>query len=142
VANVHDVAAYILSKMGEMPATKLHKLAYYSQAWALVWDEEPLFGARIEAWANGPAIPELYQFHRGDFKVSNWTNGDITRLTKTQKATIKRVLAFYGDKSSQWLINLTHSESPWIDARGDLQPGERGSTEIQHGDIADYYSSL
>ena len=31
---------------------KLQKLVYYCQAWSLVWDEEPLFEARIEAWAN------------------------------------------------------------------------------------------
>ena len=45
-----DVAAYILSKQGDMPAMKLQKLVYYSQAWSLVWDDKPLFRDRIEAW--------------------------------------------------------------------------------------------
>jgi len=49
--SVHDVAAYILKKQGEMSAMKLQKLVYYSQAWSLVWDEKPLFRAQIEAWA-------------------------------------------------------------------------------------------
>ena len=40
---VHDSVAYILSKLGQMPAVKLHKLLYYSQAWSLVWDDRPLF---------------------------------------------------------------------------------------------------
>ena len=48
---VHDVAAYILTVKGRMPAVKLHKLLYYSQAWSLVWDDRLLFRARIEAWA-------------------------------------------------------------------------------------------
>jgi uncharacterized phage-associated protein len=44
MANVHDVAAYILEKVGEPISTmKLQKLVYYSQAWHLAWDEEPLF---------------------------------------------------------------------------------------------------
>ena len=33
--SVHDVAAYILKKQGEMSAMKLQKLVYYSQAWSL-----------------------------------------------------------------------------------------------------------
>ena len=31
-----DVAQYILEKLGAMPAMKLQKLCYYSQAWSLV----------------------------------------------------------------------------------------------------------
>ena len=69
---VHDVAAYILNKTGEITAMKLQKLVYYSQVWSLVWDEQPLFEARIEAWANGPVIPELYNEHRGQFLVNSW----------------------------------------------------------------------
>ena len=34
-----DVAAYILRKQGTLPAMKLQKLVYYSQAWSLVWDD-------------------------------------------------------------------------------------------------------
>ena len=55
-----DVAAYILRKQGTMPAMKLQKLVYYSQAWSLVWDDRPIFRDRIYAWANGPVIRNLY----------------------------------------------------------------------------------
>lgn len=55
-----DVAQYILEQQGPMPAMKLHKLLYYAQAWSLVWDDEPLFPERIEAWINGPVIPDLF----------------------------------------------------------------------------------
>jgi uncharacterized phage-associated protein len=34
-------------------ALKLQKLLYYSQAWHLVWEDTPLFTARIEAWIDG-----------------------------------------------------------------------------------------
>jgi uncharacterized phage-associated protein len=69
MADVFDVAEYILQKQGSMTAWKLQKLVYYSQAWALVWDQKPLFPERIEAWANGPVSPDLYQKHRGQFIV-------------------------------------------------------------------------
>jgi len=59
MANVRDVAQYILGKVGQTSTWKLQKLVYYSQAWHSVWEDEPLFDAGIEAWANGPVCPEL-----------------------------------------------------------------------------------
>jgi len=142
MATAHDVAAYILQKMGEMTAMKLEKLVYYSQAWSLVWDEEPLFHERIEAWANGPVVPALYQRHRGEFKVTAWPHGDCQNLTPRQTKTIDAVLKYYGRKTSQWLSDLTHSERPWKEARGTLAPGERGEKEISVAIMAEYYSGL
>ncbi len=53
MASCLDVAEYILREMGPVTAMKLQKLVYYSQAWSLVWDEEPIFEEEIQAWANG-----------------------------------------------------------------------------------------
>ena len=67
MATVGDVARYILERLApdrfgdRVTAWKLQKLVYYAQAWSLVWDEVPLFPERIEAWANGPVCPTLYQ---------------------------------------------------------------------------------
>ena len=43
MANVFDVAKYILEKQGDMSTMKLQKLCYYAQAWSLVWDDRELF---------------------------------------------------------------------------------------------------
>lgn len=142
MATAHDVAAYILKKLGRMTAMKLQKLVYYSQAWSLVWDEKPLFKNRIEAWVNGPVVPHLYAVHRGMFDLKEWPKGDPGNLNAVQRETIDAVLGFYGDKSSQWLSDLTHSESPWRDARRGLAPMERGGNEITHAAMAEYYGSL
>lgn len=142
MASVHDVAAYILRKSGSITTWKLQKLVYYSQAWALVWDERPLFRARIEAWANGPVIRALYDKHKGKFKVSRWPAGDSSKLTREERATVDAVLKFYGPKTSQWLSDLTHNEAPWCEARGTLAPGERGSREISLESMHRYYSGL
>lgn len=141
MATVYDVAAYILNKEGVLAAMKLQKLVYYAQAWSLVWDEEPIFSEPIEAWANGPVVPALYSRHRGQFKVSA-IDGCPSNLTDTQQETIDIVLGFYGDKSSQWLSDLTHKEDPWIDARQGLAIGQRGNQEITHAAMAEYYGSL
>lgn len=140
--SVHDVAAYILNHRSPLAAMKLQKLLYYSQAWSLVWDEKPLFPERIEAWAMGPVVPAVYQKHRTMFEVAEWPYGDSSKLSETQKKTIKTVLKHYGEKSSQWLSDLTHTESPWRDAREGLSPSERGNHEITTAALAEYYSSL
>jgi uncharacterized phage-associated protein len=141
MVTAHDVAAYILRKQGEMTAMKLEKLVYYSQAWSLVWDEEPLFAEPIQAWVNGPVVPALYQRHRGMFKVSSWPDGDAGKLTGKQRETIDAVLKYYGDKSSQWLSDLTHREAPWLEARKGLEPGDPGKRVISHVSMAEYYSN-
>jgi uncharacterized phage-associated protein len=142
MADVYDVAQYILDKLGPMTAWKLQKLVYYSQAWSLVWDERPLFAARIEAWANGPVAPDLYNQHRGHFIVRKIDLGFPGRIDKDGQETIDAVLGYYGDKHAQWLSDLTHAEAPWKDARGDLASGAPCQNEITHEAMAAYYESL
>jgi uncharacterized phage-associated protein len=125
-----------------MTAMKLQKLVYYSQAWSLVWDERPLFLERIEAWANGPVSPDLYRQHAGEFNVRRLPCGNPEALDATARETIDAVLAAYGDKTSQWLSDLSHEEAPWRDARGDTPPGDRCTNVITHAAMAEYYSSL
>jgi uncharacterized phage-associated protein len=143
MATVRDVAAYILRQQGPMTAMKLQKLVYYAQAWSLVWDEQPLFDARIRAWANGPVCPVLYGDHRGAFYLEPGAiPGNPDALTQDERETVEAVLSYYGDKSAQWLSDLTHAEAPWREAREGLADGERGDREITHAAMAEYYGSL
>lgn len=141
MANVHDVAAYILRKRGAMSAMKLQKLVYYSQAWSLVWDDRPIFREPIVAWANGPVVYELFDRHRGQYIVDSWSAGDPDALTEVEKETVDAVLGGYGDLSAQQLSALTHAEDPWIEARDGLRPGQRGTQEIPLDRIAEYYTA-
>ena len=140
--NVFDVAAYILEKCGEMSALKLQKLVYYCQAWSLVWDEAPLFPERIEAWAYGPVVKELYEYHRGFYRLSRLPLGASFKLTSKQKQTIDAVINYYSVKTPQQLIELTHLEDPWKNARQGLPVGAPSNREITHEAMAEYYSSL
>ena len=139
---VFDVAAYILEKKRPMSTMKLQKLVYYSQAWSLVWDDKPLFQEDIEAWANGPVVRDLFYYHRGRYEIETVEIGNPRLLDQEQQDTVDAVLDYYGDKSAQWLIELTHLEEPWIQAREGLPPLERGDKVISLDAMADYYSSL
>lgn len=142
MASVLDVAAYILRKAGPMTAMKLQKLCYYSQAWSLVWDEAPIFDEPIEAWANGPVVPELFRQHRGSLTISAINGGEPQNLSFDQQQTVDVVLATYNPYTAQQLSELTHSESPWILARRGLGPTDRGNVAISLDEMQDFYGSL
>ena len=143
VANVFDVAKYILEQKGSMSTMKLQKLCYYSQAWSLVWDDKPLFEEEFEAWANDPVCKPLFSKTQGRFMASadDETGGNGT-LSENEKDTINKVLDHYGEHSAQWLSQLTHMEEPWNNARIGLPSGAGSDREITKESIALYYGGL
>lgn len=140
--SVFDVAAYILGKTGTISTIKLQKLVYYCQAWSLVWDDAPLFCERIEAWVNGPVVRELFAFHRGAFLINAVPIGVPAHLSKTQRETIDAVIKFYGKRTGQELVEMSHLEEPWKIARKGLDPDERGVAIISNESMAEYYTSI
>lgn len=143
MATACDVATFILAQVGPTSAMKLQKLVYYSQAWHAAWSDAQLFPERIEAWAHGPVVPALYQKHRGEFIVNvAMFDGDADALTADEKDSIEQVIKAYGDKSSQWLSDLTHMEAPWRCARVGVSDGDRCNKEITLESMSEYYSSL
>ena len=109
-----------------------------------MWDEKPLFNDPIEAWANGPVVRNLYNLHKGIFVITynQLSLGNKDALTQSEKETVNAVLDYYGKFSSQYLVELTHSEDPWKQARKGLMPQERGNNIITLGSMVEYYSSL
>jgi uncharacterized phage-associated protein len=149
MANVQDVARYILDRLASDPSGKrvtswkLQKLVYYAQAWSLVWDEQPLFTDEIQAWANGPVCPALYSLHRGRFGLcASDISGNPSNLTEDERETIDAVIAYYGDKTGTWLSDLTHMERPWKQAREGIADGEPSQNVISHESMLQYYESI
>ena len=148
IVHVQDVAKYILNWFASknednITSWKLQKLVYYCQAWSLVWDENPLFPEEIQAWADGPVCPDLYQEHKRKFRLGpRDIVGKPKRLSAEQQETINAVLDYYGDETGRYLSDLTHLERPWVEARAGLQPGERGDIVIEHNSMVDYYGGL
>ena len=146
MATVFDVAKYILEKQGPLPALKLQKLVYYSQAWSLVWDGKPLFGEEIQAWRGGPVVPALYNARKGMIQISagDLHQGDPSALTADQIETIDAVLDFYGKMAPWQLSNLTHQEDPWLKARERVGagPGDSSNEKILEYDMLEYYANV
>jgi len=142
MASVFDVAKYILEKQDPMTTMKLQKLVYYCQAWSVVWDEKPIFSEKIQAWASGPVVRELYDEHKGAFQISSLEKGNIDNLKLEEKETIDAVLQAYGHKPAQWLSDLTHMEKPWNEAREGIPIGQNCENEITLASMSEYYSGL
>lgn len=146
MAAAQDVAAHILDLLrAPVTAMKLHKLVYYAYAWHLVWEERRLFHDPIEAWANGPVVPALYDVHRGEFEIPpGRIPGDPGRLTKAERESVAAVVEAYGGKSAHELSELTHREAPWRAARerAGLTAGERGHARIADADMFEFYDGF
>lgn len=144
MSNIFDVAKYILKKCGKISTWKLQKLCFYSQAWSLAWTERTLFENDFEAWSNGPVCPELFHAHQGKYSVTynDLYQGNEDNLSADDKDTIDTVLDSYKDMDPYDLREQTHSEQPWIDARGNTPPGEKCTNIISKDSMGEYYGSL
>lgn len=144
MANIFDVAKYILQKKGHLSTWKLQKLCFYSQAWSLAWTEKPIFQEDFQAWANGPVCPELFQIHKGKFEISNkeFKYGNINRLNADQKETIDIIIKDYGDMEPYDLREQTHIEDPWKNARIGIPEGVPCTNIITKESMGEYYGSL
>ena len=140
MASVFDVAKYILTKQGKMSTWKLQKLCYYSQAWSIAWTEKPIFPENFEAWTNGPVCPELFHAHQGLFvcDASSLLRGNPENLPDDQRETIDVVLTAYGSMDPYELRELTHSEGPWKNARGNLPDGSASNAVITNESLGAY----
>lgn len=141
-----DVAQFIINwfsqKHQAITTLKLQKLVYYSQAWAMVWDDQPLFDEDFEAWVNGPVVISLFHALKGNYFTPSFIVGsDISKLTTEQTDTIEHVLEDYSNYTSSELVLITHQEEPWIKARKGLGEREPGHNIIPKESILDYYLS-
>ena len=144
MVSVFDVAKYILEKQGRMSTWKLQKLCYYAQAWHYTWTERRLIEEEFHAWRNGPVCPELFYIHKGLFMIdaTELSQGDPKKLDADEKDSVDAVLEEYGNLEPYYLRALTHEESPWRDARGNLPEDANSDERINVESMGKYYGEL
>lgn len=141
MANVRDVANWFLSH-DSMTHKKVQKLCYYAQAWyCALYDGTPLFEDEIQAWVHGPVVPILFPVY-ADYKWTKIPKADFDDSIFDDKITdvLEAVYNTYGEFSGDQLESLTHSEDPWIYARGSLKPWEISTAPISCAAMRNYYA--
>jgi uncharacterized phage-associated protein len=123
---------------------RLQKLLYYVQAWSLANRGRPMFPERIEAWAHGPVVRDLFKTFTtyGDRPIlpEDVVCQEID-LDEDDRAFIAGVWESFKDYSSTSLRRMTHEESPWIEARKGFGPGDSCSNEITVEAIQAYFAT-
>jgi uncharacterized phage-associated protein len=142
-----QVAEYFIDKANQerKPITnkKLQKLVYYAQAWSLVLKNKKLFDEKIEAWVHGPAIKSLYvEYKKFGFNLieKKADNASLKNLSSADKKLLDEVWSVYGGLDADYLEMLTHSETPWKEAREGLQNSENSENEISLKTMKSFYS--
>ena len=145
VTTVNEVADFFIHEAHEVgdPIShlKLQKLVYYAQAWHLAVFDQPLIDDRFEAWVHGPVCPPLYERFKGNSWKPIATEVEAPELKAELCDHLSEVQAAYGAFSALELERLTHSEDPWIAARGDLAPTEPSNAVISNESMRRFYAA-
>src|SRR5579884_184206 len=114
---------------------RLQKLLYYVQGWSLALRNKPMFNDRIEAWAHGPVVRNVYAAlaDYGAKPILLDTIGMPEGLTEEEMTFIQSVWESYKRYSAISLREMTHKEEPWLDTRKGLGPLDRCEKEITQG---------
>lgn len=147
---VDQIANFFISRIdsekGDSITTlKLQKLVYYAQAWSYTLFDKKLFSNKIEAWAHGPVVRNLWERFRGipkDTPLKIKANVNDNEFDENTFALLNDIISVYGEHSGGHLEKLTHSESPWINARGNCLPHEKCANEISLKSMKEYYSTI
>lgn len=120
----HDaraVANFILEKSFEesnlFTNLKVLKLVYFSHAWNLALNEEPLFGQRVVAWPRGPVVIDVYESLKvyGARKITQRIDVPPENFSAEEKDVMSQVFESYGPCDPFYLSGLTHQPStPWF----------------------------
>lgn len=134
--NIFDVANFFLKIVDRdagstITPLKLQKILYYAQGYHLAIFDEELFSEDFQAWAHGPANPEIYdEYKEYGYSAIDFPKGEVPTLDDGLIDFLYSIWNTFGIFDGKYLEKLTHTEKPWIEARGDCKEGESCSNVI------------
>lgn len=117
-----DVARYIILRCNQHGRTisnlKLQKILYFVQAEFLVSQDYPCFRERIEAWDFGPVIPDVYHRYKvyGSASIPSIRDDNYCPFDRTDVILANGIIDECAKYSASNLVEITHKQSPWINA--------------------------
>lgn len=127
MANIINIANYLLwlstGSKNSINPLKLQKLLYYCEGWHLAISDSELFpGEEFQAWVHGPVNVAVYHEYCESYGMFDPINNPEDTIlddsvTDGQRLIIEKVFEVYNAFSGTQLEIMTHSESPWIEAR-------------------------
>lgn len=145
---IERVAAYILARTGSASPLALQKELYYVDGVANAFLGCPLFFERCEAWVRGPVYPQLWK----DLALRNVREESLfgeevaqeieDTFSESELVILRAIVTHVACYSPFVLQNITHKESPWLDARAGISNDEASDAEITEDAIKNYFSKI
>ena len=135
---VPKLERYDIQGIGHSKEINLHgaELLYYQQGYHLAAFGTPLFSEDVEAWMYGPVVPTVYDvFSAYGSSALPVVESEIS-LSEEEEILFSQVYDAYREFSAIGLMNRTHTERPWIEAK----PHDRG-TVIPLSSMESYFKT-
>lgn len=122
IPKMDAVIEYILSKCGEITPLALQKVLYYAQGFYYAFAGAFLFDEDCEAWVHGPVFRTIYHryAHLGYGPIEGTVDVEASEFTDVERAVFDSIIRNFCCFSGKILKQFTHSEAPWLEARGNL----------------------
>jgi uncharacterized phage-associated protein len=95
---------------------KLQKLLYYAEGLSLALRGQSLFSEPILAWRYGPVVRDVFKTYEyaGRNSIPCPADFDEGGISEDDMQIIETAMKFYGGFSAERLVDMTHSEYPYI----------------------------
>lgn len=137
--HTEELADALIARLPDVvDKTKLQKLMYYANAWHLAITGSALVPLDFQAWKLGPVLPSIWH-SRAMSEARDPRNARAVALDDFTASLLDMVIDEYGHRGSGELSEMTHTERPWLAARGELPLDEPSSAPIDAKTIAAHY---
>lgn len=135
---------YLLNQCEDITPLALQKALYYIQGFYFAFYKKFFFAEDCEAWVHGPVFRDIYVRYRNyrfdPIKSNNEFDSSV--FTVNEKAILDSVIKNICCYSGKILERFTHSEGPWLSARGELTTEAISNRTIQKNAIGDYFTTI
>lgn len=143
-SKINVAIQYLLSQCEDITPLALQKALYYIQGFYFAFYHTFLFSEDCEAWVHGPVYRDVYVRYREYHfdPIGQHEEFDESLLTSFEKAIFDSVINHFCCYSGKVLERFTHSETPWLSARGTLSISSSSEQIISHDSIGEYFSAI
>ena len=142
-SKIESIALYIIHKGYEVTNLSLQKLLYYVKAFSYIMLGKSVIDEECEAWAYGPVFPDIYEKYRGfgSSVIEDYDKSiDYKKLLSDEEIkVVDYIVNCLGIFNGKVLMNMTHKERPWLEARMGIPEFAPSSNVISEKVIQDYF---
>lgn len=145
-SKLYSVALYIIDKLEDITPLSLQKILYFSEGFSKRILNKELFDDTPEAWVYGPVYREIYESF-SYYKYNNIDYSEILkdydfRLDDKEKEYLDKIVLIFGCYSGKILREMSHTTTPWIDARKGLTDNVSSNRIIDRKAISEFFDDV